>query len=207
MKIVLIGPQGSGKGTQAKLLKEKFGIPHISTGDIFREAIAEKTELGLKAKEIIDKGNLVPDEITNKIVKERLQKEDCKKGFILDGYPRNINQAKALDSFAKIDYAVEIFVPDEISIKRLSSRRQCPKCGAIYGLDIPPKKDNICDKCGAELYQRDDDRPEAIKKRLEVYHKETEPVLDYYREKGILVRVDGTKPIKDVFEDIVRKIS
>ncbi|MCX8146903.1 MAG: adenylate kinase [Candidatus Woesearchaeota archaeon] len=206
MKIVLIGPQGSGKGTQAKMLQEKFNIPHISTGDIFREAISKGTEIGKKAKAIIESGKLVPDEITNKIVEERLKQDDCKNGFILDGYPRNLNQAKALDSFSKIDYVIEIDVPDKISVKRLSSRRQCKKCGAIYGITLIPKEEGICDKCGSELYQRDDDRPDAIKKRLEIYHKETEPILEYYRKKGILIRVDGTGSVENVFKEIKAKL-
>lgn len=206
MKLVLIGPQGSGKGTQAKLLKKKFDTPHISTGDMFRENIAQKTELGLKAEAIIDAGKLVPDEITTAMTKERLSKPDCKKGFILDGYPRNLPQAEALDTFAKVDYVLDIDVPDEVSIKRLSARRQCKSCGAIYGISILPKKEGICDKCGGELYQRDDDKPETIKKRLEVYHKETEPLLNFYNKKGILVRINGDQPVEKIFEDILGKI-
>jgi len=206
MNIVLIGPQGSGKGTQAKLLKDKFKIPHISTGVMFRENIAKKTELGLKAKAIIDSGKLVPDEITTAMVKDRISKDDCRKGFILDGYPRNLSQAKALDTFAKIDYVVDVEITDALAIKRLSSRRQCRVCGAIYGIDIPSKKPGICDKDGGELYQRDDDKPEAIKKRLDVYHRETEPLIDYYKEKGVLVRIDGSQPVKKILNDLLNEL-
>lgn len=203
MNIVLIGPQGSGKGTQAKLLKEKFKIPHISTGDMFRDNIGKKTELGMKAKAIIESGKLVPDEITIGIVKDRLSKPDCKKGFILDGYPRNLAQAEALEGFAKANHALDIEVPDNVSIKRLSSRWQCRKCGAIYGITLIPKKKWFCDKDGSELYQRDDDKPEAIRKRLEIYHNETKPLIDFYKKKGILAEIDGNQPVEKIFEDIM----
>lgn len=202
MNLVLIGPQGSGKGTQAKLLKDKLRIPHLSTGDMFRENIAKKTELGMKAEAIIDSGKLVPDEITTAMVKDRLSKADCKNGFILDGYPRNLEQAEALDGFADIDHVLEIHVPDNVSVKRLSSRWQCRKCGAIYGISLIPKKKGVCDKCNGELYQREDDRPEAIKKRLEIYHKETKPLIDYYRKKGILATIDGDQEVEKIFEDV-----
>lgn len=206
MKLVMIGPQGSGKGTQAKLLKKKLNIPHISTGDMFRENIEKKTELGMKAKAIIDAGKLVPDEITTAMIKERLERDDCKKGFILDGYPRNLSQAGALDTFADIDFVLEIHVDDELSVKRLSMRRQCSKCGAIYGITIPPKEEGRCDKCGGELYQRDDDRPETIKKRLEVYHRETEPILDFYKEKAKVLKIDGSKPVQEIIDEILNRI-
>ncbi|MFO8016744.1 MAG: adenylate kinase [Candidatus Woesearchaeota archaeon] len=205
-RIVLIGPQGSGKGTQAELLKEKLGVPHISTGDMFRENIKEQTELGKKAKEIIDAGRLVPDELTTEMVRERLSRDDCGDGFILDGYPRNLSQAEALDGFAGISHAIEIHVPDEVSVKRLSSRRQCRNCGAIYGLNRQPEKEGVCDKCGGELYQRDDDKPEAIEERLAVYHRDTEPVIDLYMKKGILLRIDGDQTVDRIFNDILAGI-
>ena len=200
--IILIGPQGSGKGTQAKQIAEHYKIPHISTGDMFREAIKSKTELGKKAESIINKGNLVPDEITNGIVKERLAKNDCKEGFILDGYPRNISQAKALDEFKKIHFVLLIDVPEEISIRRLSARRQCRKCGAIYGLTIPSRKEGFCDKCNSELYQRDDDKPEAIRERLKIYNDKTKPLISFYEARSIVHHLDGSKSVPDLFDDI-----
>ena len=203
MKLVLIGPQGSGKGTQAKLLREKFKIPHISTGDMFRENIEKKTELGIKAKAVSDSGKLMPDNITNAIVEDRLKKPDAKKGFILDGYPRNIMQAEALEKFAEIDHVLDVEVSDSLAVKRLSSRWQCRKCGAIYGITLMPKKKWFCDKDGSELYQRDDDRPEVIRKRLEIYHKETKPLIDFYRKKGILAEIDGNQPVEKIFGDIM----
>lgn len=204
--IVLIGPQGSGKGTQAAMIKKAFNIPHISTGDMFRENIKGGTELGKKAKALIDQGILVPDAITNAMVKDRLARDDCKNGFLLDGFPRTIAQAKALDKFAKINMVFEVHIDDTLAIKRLSNRRQCKKCGAIYGIDVPPAVAGICDKCGSDLYQRDDDKPEAIKKRLATYKKETTPILSHYKEKSVLIKVDGSKSLMEVFQEIKEKI-
>lgn len=201
MNIILLGAQGSGKGTQAKFLSEKYGIPHISTGDIFREAAEKKTELGLKAKSHWEKGSLVPDEITIGIVKERLSRPDCGKGFVLDGFPRTLEQAKALDDITEIDYVLELKIPDAISIERLSKRRVCKKCQAPYGHEA--KMPEQCKKCGGKLIQRSDDKPEAIKKRLAVYHDETEPLLEYYRPREIVHVIDGTKNVSEVFAEIV----
>ena len=199
MNIILFGPQGSGKGTQAKLSSEKYSIPHISTGDIFRENIKNKTELGQKIEKLINEGTLVPDEITNEIVKDRLEKDDCKNGFILDGFPRNIKQAEFLDTFTKIDVALEIWISDKEAVKRISLRRTCPKCGAIYHLThIIPKKEGLCDKCGATLIIREDDKEESIKKRLVTYHNETEKLIEYYQKKKVAQKVDGTESVQEV---------
>jgi adenylate kinase len=202
MNIILIGPQGSGKGTQAKLISKEYNIPHISTGDIFRETAKTNTKLGKKLKNLIDNGILVPDNVTNDVIKERLSKDDIKNGFVLDGYPRNLNQAEFLNSIIKIDHVFEIAVSDKESIKRLSSRRQCRKCNLIYGAVNPPKNDNKCDNCGEELYQRDDDKEDAIKKRLKTYHKQTEPLINYYKKKGLLVRINGEQSIEKIFDEI-----
>lgn len=208
MNIIMLGPPGAGKGTQAQMLAEKYGIPQISTGDILRAAVAEGTELGKKAKEYMDKGQLVPDEVVIGIVKERLSKPDCEKGFILDGFPRTVAQAEALDGILKemgkkIDYVINIVVPDEEILKRLTGRRTCKVCGAMYHIIYnPPKVEGKCDKCGGDLYQRDDDKEETIKNRLSVYHSQTAPLIDYYRKKGVLIDIDGTKDIKTIFQDI-----
>jgi len=205
--IVMLGAPGVGKGTQAKLLAEKFNIPHISTGDMLRAAVKEGTELGLKAKEIMERGELVPDEIMNGIVKERLAKDDCKNGYILDGYPRTIAQAEFLDTVDKINYVIYIDVPEELIVKRLVLRRTCPNCGAMYHLEYnPPKNDNICDKCGTPLVQREDDREDVVKKRLAVYNEKTASLLDYYRNRGILKKIDGNRPINEVLQSIVQVI-
>jgi len=199
MNIILFGPQGSGKGTQAKLSSEKYSIPHISTGDIFRENIKNKTKLGQKVEKLINEGNLVPDEITNEIVKNRLKKDDCKNGFILDGFPRNIKQAEFLDTFTNIDLALEIWISDEEAIKRIGLRRTCPKCGAIYHLThIAPKEEGLCDKCGTSLIIREDDKEESIKKRLITYHNETEKLIEYYQKKKVAQKVDGTGSVQEV---------
>ncbi len=208
MNIIMLGPPGAGKGTQAQMLAEKYGIPQISTGDILRAAVAEGTELGKKAKEYMDKGQLVPDEVVIGIVKERLSKPDCEKGFILDGFPRTVAQAEALDGILKemgkkIDYVINIVVPDEEILKRLTGRRTCKVCGAMYHIIYnPPKVEGKCDKCGGDLYQRDDDKEETIKNRLSVYHSQTAPLIDYYRKKGVLIDIDGAKDIKTIFQDI-----
>lgn len=209
MNLILLGAPGAGKGTQAKIIVEKYKIPQISTGDMLRDAVAKGTELGKKAKEFMEQGKLVPDEIVVSIVKERLKQRDCKNGFILDGFPRTIAQAEALDKIMeemgkKIDAVININVPEEEIVKRIVNRRTCRKCGAIYHLIYdPPKKDEICDKCGGELYQRDDDREEVIRERFAVYRKKTEPLIEYYRKKGILNDVDGSKHIEEVKKEIL----
>ncbi len=208
MNLILLGPPGSGKGTQAKLIVEKYGIPQISTGDMLREAVAKGTELGKEAKKYMDAGQLVPDEVVIGIVKERLQQPDCEKGFILDGFPRTIAQAEALDKILeemgkKIDAVINIQVPEEEVVKRIVNRRTCKNCGAVYHLIYnPPKEDNKCDKCGGELYQRDDDKEETVRKRYQVYKEQTEPLVEYYAKKGILYNIDGTKSIEEVFAEI-----
>ncbi len=206
MNILFIGPQGSGKGTQAELLSKKLSIPYISTGNIFRENIVNETELGKMAKKFIDEGKLVPDEVTNNIVKDRLAKEDVKSGFIFDGYPRNLFQADFFDNIAKLDKVFEIYVSDKESIRRLADRRSC-KCGAVYHLKYnPPKVPNKCDKCGGELFIREDDKEEKIKERLRIYHNETERLLNYYDKKGILITIDGEQPIAKVHSDVMGKV-
>nr|5G40_A Chain A, ADENYLATE KINSE [synthetic construct]5G41_A Chain A, ADENYLATE KINSE [synthetic construct] len=208
MNLVLMGLPGAGKGTQAEKIVEKYGIPHISTGDMFRAAIKEGTELGLKAKSFMDKGELVPDEVTIGIVRERLSKDDCKKGFLLDGFPRTVAQAEALDNILselgkKLDYVINIEVPKEELMERLTGRRICKTCGATYHLIFnPPKVEGICDKDGGELYQRADDNPETVANRLDVNMKQTQPLLDFYEEKGVLRNIDGQQDINKVFADI-----
>ena len=205
MKIVMLGAPGAGKGRQAKRIAEKYMIPHISTGDIFRANIKNGTELGKQAKEYMDKGQLVPDELTVKILLDRVAQEDCKNGYVLDSFPRTIPQAEVLDKALTelgdhIDYAIDVNVPDENIIKRMSGRRACLTCGATYHIEhVPPKKEGICDACGNELVLRDDDKPETVKNRLDVYHKQTQPLIDYYTEKNILKTVDGTVDMMDVF--------
>lgn len=213
MYLILMGLPGAGKGTQAEMIKAKYNIPHISTGDMFRQAIKEGTELGKKAKAYMDEGALVPDEVTNGIVEERLAKSDCDNGFLLDGFPRTIAQAEALEAITKklnkqIDYVIHVDVPAEKLIERLTGRRVCPSCGATYHvINKPPKTEGVCDNCGTELVQRDDDKEETVQKRLEVNIEQTQPLLDFYKEKGVLVTVDGDQPIDKVFEDIVAAIS
>lgn len=208
MRIILLGPPGAGKGTQAKLISEKFDIPHISTGDIFRKNISEKTPLGVKAKEYMDKGLLVPDELTIDIVNDRLTKDDCKKGFLLDGFPRTVNQAEALEDFLggrneSIDTALLIEVPSEYILDRMTGRRVCPSCGASYHVKFnPPKVDGICDLCGSKIMQRKDDTEGTVKERIDVYEKQTQPLVDFYRAKEQLFVVDGTQAIDTVFEVI-----
>jgi len=207
MNIILFGPPGAGKGTQAKKLVDFYGIPQISTGDILRANVREGTELGLADKAYMDKGELVPDKVLIGIIKNRLKEADCKKGFILDGYPRTIPQADALevilDEIEKpIDVVLNLEVPDEELVGRISGRLMC-KCGASYHtVSNPPKKGNVCDICGAEVFQRADDKAEAVQNRLDVYKKQTQPLINYYKEKGILVTLDGTKDIDVVFKDI-----
>ena len=208
MKIVMLGAPGAGKGTQAKMIAEKYGIPHVSTGDIFRANIKNDTDLGKEAKTYMDKGELVPDELTVRILLDRVAQEDCKNGYVLDGFPRTIPQAEVLDTELtklgeKIDYAINVEVPDENIIKRMSGRRACLSCGATYHIEhVPPKKEGICDKCGSELVLRDDDKEETVKNRLNVYHQQTQPLIDFYNNKKVLKEVDGTVDMKDVFKAI-----
>lgn len=209
MKIIMLGAPGAGKGTQAKMLADKYGIPHISTGDIFRANIKNGTELGKKAKEYMDKGALVPDELTCDLVVDRIKQEDCGEGYILDGFPRTIPQAECLDAALqamndRIDYAVNVDVPDENIVRRMSGRRACVACGATYHVVYnPTKEEGVCDRCGKELILRDDDKPETVQKRLSVYHEQTQPLIDYYNNKGVLAEVDGTKDMQEVFDAIV----
>ena len=209
MKIIMLGAPGAGKGTQAKKIAEKYQIPHISTGDIFRANIKNGTELGKKAKTYMDQGLLVPDELVCDLVVDRVQQDDCKKGYILDGFPRTIPQAESLDAALSrlgeaVDYAINVDVPDENIVNRMGGRRACVGCGATYHLVYAaPKKEGICDNCGAELILRDDDKPETVQKRLGVYHEQTQPLIDYYTKKGILKEVDGTMDMGDVFKAIV----
>ena len=209
MKIIMLGAPGAGKGTQADKICAKYEIPHISTGDIFRANIKNNTELGQKAKSYMDKGELVPDELVVALVVDRIKADDCKNGYVLDGFPRTIPQAEALDAALaaindKVDFAINVEVPDENIINRMSGRRACVSCGATYHIvHIPTKVEGICDKCGAELILRDDDKPETVKNRLNVYHDQTQPLIDYYTGKGVLHEVDGTKEMEEVFSDIV----
>ncbi|MCI1305419.1 MAG: adenylate kinase [Lachnospiraceae bacterium] len=208
MRIIMLGAPGAGKGTQAKMISEKYGIPHISTGDIFRSNIKNGTELGRKAKTYMDQGQLVPDELTCDLVVDRIAQDDAKNGYVLDGFPRTIPQAEALKSALekrgeKIDFAIDVDVPDENIVTRMSGRRACVSCGATYHIVYnPPKQEGICDVCGKELVLRDDDKPETVKKRLEVYHSQTQPLIDYYKKDGVLVRVDGTQEIDTIFSQI-----
>ena len=208
MNIILLGPPGAGKGTQAKKIAEHYSLPHISTGDILRENISNNTSLGLKAKSYMAKGELVPDELLITIIRDRLSKPDCSKGFLLDGYPRTVPQADALqmiltESNKKLDVVLNIDVNDEELIKRLSGRRVCASCGMSYHMIFnPPEEDEICDKCKGKLYQREDDKPEAIRNRLIVYKKQTQPLIEYYTRKSLLRTVDGGKDIPEIFEDI-----
>jgi len=210
MKIVFIGAPGAGKGTYAQFLKEKYCIPHISTGDIFREEIARGTELGRKVKEYIDKGLLVPDEIVIEIVKKRLSQPDVARGFILDGFPRTLKQAQALDEIVEIDAVIYLNVSEEVAVKRLSGRRICPVCGRVYNIyyEPKPKEDEKCDYDGAKLIRRKDDDPEVVRNRYRVFHETFKPIIEYYRNKGLLIEIDSNRSIKEVMpelEDILRR--
>lgn len=210
MKIVMLGAPGAGKGTQAKMIAAKYEVPHISTGDIFRANIKNGTELGKKAKEYMDQGLLVPDELTVDLVIDRLSQDDCGKGYILDGFPRTIPQAQALDAALekrgeKMDYAIDVDVPDENIINRMSGRRACTGCGATYHVVYNPSgKGEVCEVCGETLILRDDDKPETVQKRLTVYHEQTQPLIDYYTKQDILKTVDGTQDMNDVFADVTK---
>ena len=208
MKIIMLGAPGAGKGTQAKKIAAKYGLPHISTGDIFRANIKNGTELGKKAKTYMDQGLLVPDELVVDLVVDRVNQDDCENGYVLDGFPRTIPQAEALTEALekmgqKVDFAIDVNVPDENIVKRMGGRRACVTCGATYHMVYAPtKKEGICDTCGGELILRDDDKPETVQKRLNVYHDQTQPLIDYYTSQGILRTVDGTVDIDDVFRAI-----
>lgn len=210
MRLILLGPPGAGKGTQAKVLTSRFGIPHISTGDMLREAVSSKTPVGLKAKSYMDKGELVPDEVVIEIVKLRLQKSDIKKGFILDGFPRTLAQAKNLDATLQkmgqdIDLVIYFETSAGVSIRRLGGRRVCRLCGANYHtVNMPPKKQGVCDKCGGDLFQRDDDKEETVRNRLTVYEQKTKNLLDYYKNKSNLRTVSGDKEVDEVFQQLVK---
>ncbi len=209
MKIIMLGAPGAGKGTQAKQIASKYSIPHISTGDIFRANIKNGTDLGKKAKEYMDQGLLVPDELTCDLVMDRIAQDDAANGFVLDGFPRTIPQAEALTAAlekigASMDFAIDVDVPDENIVNRMSGRRACVNCGATYHIvAIPPKKEGVCDTCGNDLVLRDDDKPETVQKRLNVYHEQTQPLIDYYSKQGILKSVSGTVPMEEVFASIV----
>lgn len=208
MKIIMLGAPGAGKGTQAKKIAQKYNIPHISTGDIFRANIKNGTELGNKAKSYMDQGLLVPDELTCDLVVDRINQEDCANGYVLDGFPRTIPQAEALKNAldkmdAKIDFAIDVDVPDENIVTRMSGRRACLACGCTYHIVYnAPAKEDICDVCGAKLVLRDDDKPETVQKRLTVYHDQTQPLIEFYAKEGVLKQVDGTQDLEKVFQDI-----
>lgn len=210
MKIILLGPPGAGKGTQAKSISNRYSIPHISTGDIFRKNISENTPLGIEAKSYMDNGQLVPDEVTINMVKDRLQQDDCKNGYLLDGFPRTVHQAEALDNFLtereeSIDTALLIEVPKEFILERMTGRRVCPSCGASYHIKFnPPTNDGKCDLCGSDVIQRKDDTEETVKERLDVYENQTQPLIDFYKNKKQLSVVDGTQAINEVFESICK---
>lgn len=212
MHLLIMGAPGSGKGTCAVELKSFYGIPHISTGEIFRKAISDKTPLGIIAQGLIDEGHFVPDDITNQIVKERLSEDDCKKGFLLDGYPRNLVQAEALSKMLKelnieLDAAIDLEIDDQVIVERIVNRRLCSKCGKGYNLiSIPPKQAGICDDCGSPLYQRKDDNVETIKERIAVYNEQTLPIISYYKNLGILVSINADQNINDVVSDVVKKV-
>ena len=205
MNIIFLGPPGAGKGTQAQRICDALNIPQISTGDILRRAIKDGTETGLKAKSFIDAGKLVPDEVIIDIVKERLAQDDCRNGYILDGFPRTVPQAEALDTFATIDSVIELAVEDQVLVDRLSGRRVCLKCGATYHVSMLDGK-TVCEKCGDPLIQRDDDKAETVLNRLKVYHDQTAPLIDYYEQKGLLHKVDGDQSIDGIFDAIMKEL-
>lgn len=203
MRIVLLGAPGSGKGTVAKGLVKDLGFPQISTGDMLRNALARKTGLGLRAKKFMDAGELVPDDVVIGLIDERVQRSDCRNGFILDGFPRTIAQAEALAATTKVDKVINLVVSDDLIVRRLSARRSCRKCGAIYNLvTLPPKKAGVCDRCGGPLFQRDDDMEDAVKNRLVVYNRQTAPLISFYREKGLLSDVDSARSPAEIVADV-----
>lgn len=207
VKIILLGPPGAGKGTQAKSISNRYSIPHISTGDIFRKNISENTPLGIEAKKYIDQGQLVPDEVTINMVKDRLQEDDCTDGYLVDGFPRTVSQAEALQEFIKdrgesLDTALLIYVPMDFILERMTGRRVCPSCGASYHMKFNPALNGKCELCGTDVVQRKDDTAETVKERLDVYERQTQPLIEYYQDKNLLSQVDGTKAINEVFESI-----
>jgi len=207
MRIIMLGAPGAGKGTQAQKLAQHLSIPQISTGDMLRQAVSEGTPLGIEAKKYMDAGKLVPDDVVIGIVAERIKKPDCVRGFILDGFPRTIEQAKALDSIAKIDWVINIDVPEDILVERITGRRSCKKCGAVYHVKYnPPAKEGICNVCGEKLYQREDDREDTVRKRVETYNKQTKVLIDYYACSGNLLNIDGNREIDAIFGDILAKL-
>ncbi|TJX62307.1 adenylate kinase [Soehngenia saccharolytica] len=212
MRLILLGPPGAGKGTQASAIVKRYNIPHISTGDIFRMNIKENTPLGKEVKSYLDAGLLVPDKLVVDIVRDRIRRSDCKNGFLLDGYPRTINQAEVLNQElaemgTKLDAAINIFLDTQLLIERAVGRRLCKNCGATYHIKFhPPKQDGICDICGGELYQRDDDKEETVKKRIEVYLTQTKPLIEYYKDKDLLVNIDGAQSIEDTFKEIINAL-
>lgn len=208
MKLVIFGPPSAGKGTQAQKLSKKYNIPQIATGDLLREHVANKTPIGIKVKEILDQGKLGPDDLVVEMIKERISQPDCKNGYLLDGFPRTLIQAKYLEKMADVDVVLNIGVDTELLVERVVGRRICPKCAAVYHVDFnSPKTEGVCDKCGSQLVQRDDDKEETYRERLKVYREQTEPLIDYYRQKGKLVDIDGSFGIEGVFEQMVRAIS
>lgn len=207
MKIILLGPPGAGKGTQAKSISNRYSIPHISTGDIFRKNMSENTPLGIEARRYIDKGQLVPDSVTIDMVKDRLQQDDCKNGYLLDGFPRTVCQAESLQAFLQsrdeeLDTALCIEVPKEFILERMTGRRVCPSCGASYHIKFNPPVNGKCELCGTDVVQRKDDTEETVKERLDVYEEQTQPLIDFYKDKNLLSVVDGTQAINEVFESI-----
>lgn len=205
MRLVFLGPPGIGKGTYASAISRKYGIPHISTGDIFREEIRRGSDLGIKIRGYVERGELVPDDVVIEVVRRRLAMEDCSRGFILDGYPRTLRQAEALDGMARIDLALNFVAPDEVIVERISGRRICPACGAIYHVRfMPPRRPGICDRCGGELIQREDDRPEVVRRRLELYRARFAPIIELYRARGLLVDVDASEEADRVIPRILR---
>jgi len=210
MQLIIFGPPGSGKGTYASRLGLRLGIASVSTGDLFREAIRQGTDLGRRVADFLNRGELVPDEITIQVLKERISRPDCKRGFILDGYPRTLEQARALDKVAKIDVIIRLIVPEWIIVERLSNRRVCRNCGAIYNLKyLKPKREGVCDKCGGELYQREDDTPQVIKERLKVYERQTQPLIDYYKDRVPFVNAECNEiemPPENMVESIMHEL-
>lgn len=206
MKLIILGPQGSGKGTQAQRLAAYLNVPNISVGDLLRDEIAKKTATGKQIEAQLKKGNFAPPLVVNRLVQKRLEQPDAENGWILDGYPRSLEQAEFLDEIDSVDVVLVLDIPDKVSLQRISARLSCPKCHTVYGLALTPKKKGICDKCGAKLVHRDDDKPAAIKQRLERYHDETEPLLEYYKPRGIVRKVDGTVNAEAVFKEILAEI-
>ncbi|MHA1268320.1 MAG: adenylate kinase [Candidatus Helarchaeota archaeon] len=203
MRLIFLGLPGAGKGTQAEKVRNKFNIPQISTGDILRENVRLGTDLGKKAASYMNEGKLVPDDVIIDMIKNRLSADDCKNGFILDGFPRTIKQANELENITSIDKVIFFDVPTEVLVERLSGRRSCKNCNAVYHIKFnPPKQPNVCDKCGSELYQREDDKDETVRKRIDAYNSQTKPLIEYYKNKSILITIDGSKPINEISSDI-----